>query len=170
MRQGPWRPGLRKPAVPCLSHAHGAGPSAGARAARSNPNTVGGASGDYVAQVAPGSLISTAEGSFMSVTPGIVETGIDPYTREPTHNAFTLQLNTNTFTTVCGRGPRLWNSLQNYPERRADDAVQLLQLRRRCKSQCARPSRQWGLLWDNEWRRAWDGLQDHPERHVDDAA
>ena len=38
----------------------------------------------------------------MSVTPGISETGADPNTGKTTPNAFTLQLNTNTFTTaVC---------------------------------------------------------------------
>ena len=58
----------------------------------------GGGSNDFVAQVTSG-LISTAEGSFLSVTPGITETGIDPYTGQATANAFTLQLNTNTFTT-----------------------------------------------------------------------
>jgi hypothetical protein len=63
-----------------------------------SPNTVGGGgTNDFVAQVASG-LISTAEGSFLTVTPGIIETGIDPYTGDAAHNAFTLQLNTNTFT------------------------------------------------------------------------
>ncbi|MGA3039240.1 MAG: choice-of-anchor tandem repeat GloVer-containing protein [Bryobacteraceae bacterium] len=63
-----------------------------------SPDTVGGGgSNDFVAQVTSG-FISTAVGSFLSVTPGITETGIDPYTRLPTANAFTLQLNTNTFT------------------------------------------------------------------------
>ena len=71
------------------------------RAGGSNPNTVGGGgSNDFAAQVS--GLISTAEGSFMSVTPGISETGADPNTGKTTPNAFTLQLNTNTFTTaVC---------------------------------------------------------------------
>jgi uncharacterized repeat protein (TIGR03803 family) len=60
----------------------------------------GGGSNDFAAQVS--GLISTAEGSFMSVTPGISETGADPNTGKTTPNAFTLQLNTNTFTTaVC---------------------------------------------------------------------
>jgi uncharacterized repeat protein (TIGR03803 family) len=68
------------------------------RAGGNGPDTVGGGgANDFVAQVTSG-FISTAEGSFLSVTPGITETGIDPYTGQATANAFTLQLNTNTFT------------------------------------------------------------------------
>ena len=63
---------------------------------------------DFVAQVSSG-LISTAEGSFLSVTPGISETGTNPNTNKTTPNAFTLQLNANIFTTspmsVCGSTP-----------------------------------------------------------------
>jgi hypothetical protein len=61
---------------------------------------VEGGTNDFVAQVTSG-LISTAEGSFLSVTPGITETGIDPYTGQATANAFTLQLNTNTLLLEC---------------------------------------------------------------------
>ena len=75
----------------------------------------GGGSNDFVAQVTSG-LISTAEGSFLSVTPGITETGIDPYTGQATANAFTLQLNTNTFTTpaisICA--PKSCNAWQQF--------------------------------------------------------
>src|SRR5580658_11267231 len=63
-----------------------------------DPDTVGGGgSNDYAAQAASG-LISTAVGSFMSVTPGITEMGKDP-TGKTSANTFSLQLNTNTFTT-----------------------------------------------------------------------
>jgi uncharacterized repeat protein (TIGR03803 family) len=72
-------------------------PAADARGGNSPDTVGGGGANDFVAQVTSG-FISTAEGSFLSVTPGITETGIDPYTRQPTANAFTLQLNTNTFT------------------------------------------------------------------------
>lgn len=72
-------------------------------------DTVGGTSGDFAAKV-PG-LIVTAEGSFISVTPGISEDGNSYYTppgtppncKVPTKtnvpNTFTLQLNTNIFPT-----------------------------------------------------------------------
>ena len=81
-----------------------------------NSDTVGNTSGDFAAQV-PG-LIVTAEGSFISVTPGISEEGNTYYTPPNTPpnncsvptktnvaNTFTLQLNTNIFpislTSVC---------------------------------------------------------------------
>jgi uncharacterized repeat protein (TIGR03803 family) len=69
-----------------------------------DPDTVGGGgSNDYAAQAASG-LISTAVGSFMSVTPGITEMGKDP-TGKTSANTFSLQLNTNTFTTpACENG------------------------------------------------------------------
>ncbi len=74
------------------------------RAGGTNPNTVGGGgSNDFAAQAASG-FISMAEGSFMSVTPGITETGTDPHTGKTAANAFTLQLNTNTFTTPACSG------------------------------------------------------------------
>jgi hypothetical protein len=68
---------------------------------RANPDTVGGASGDFAAKVASG-VISTAEGSFLSVTPGIFEAGIHPNSNNKgALNAFTLHLNTNTFATAA---------------------------------------------------------------------
>jgi uncharacterized repeat protein (TIGR03803 family) len=78
------------------------------RGRKAHPNTVGYTYGDFVAQVASG-FISTAEGSFASVTPGITETGTDPHTGKTNHNAFTLQLNSNTFTnqvttSLCSSG------------------------------------------------------------------
>jgi uncharacterized repeat protein (TIGR03803 family) len=75
-----------------------------------NPDTVGGGgTNDFAAQVS--GLILTAEGSFISVTPGISETG-NTYgsncsvTAMNVANAFTLQLNTNTFasTKACSSG------------------------------------------------------------------
>jgi hypothetical protein len=66
-----------------------------------NSDAVGGGSDDFTAQVP--SLIVTAEGSFISVTPGITEAGntysgcLDQ-TGTNVPNAFTLQLNSNTFT------------------------------------------------------------------------
>jgi len=73
-----------------------------------SPDTVGNNSGDWTAQV-PG-LISSAEGSFISVTPGITEMGntySPPNCAVPTGtnvaNAFTLQLNTNTFASTASK-------------------------------------------------------------------
>ncbi|HEX9110712.1 MAG TPA: hypothetical protein VF845_04490 [Terriglobales bacterium] len=62
------------------------------------PATVGGGgSTDFTAQSS--ALISTAEGSFNSVTPGISEaSGPAGGTSGTEANAFSLQLNTNTFT------------------------------------------------------------------------
>jgi uncharacterized repeat protein (TIGR03803 family) len=82
-----------------------------------NPDTVGGGgSNDFAAQVS--GLILTAEGSFISVTPGIGETGntYGPPNCSPiatnVANAFTLQLNTNTFpissTSVCSGPIQNW--------------------------------------------------------------
>jgi uncharacterized repeat protein (TIGR03803 family) len=87
--------------VPCA--APPSNPLPRPRGRKSSPNTVGATSGDFAAQVSSG-LISTAEGSFPSVTPGITEIGTAPKTGK-TANAFTLQLNTNTFTTpACNNG------------------------------------------------------------------
>jgi len=70
------------------------------------PNTVGGSIGNDVGpQVSP-FLISSAQGSFDSVTPATVtETG--PWSGNPTSaNAFTIQMNTQFFaTTVCTGHP-----------------------------------------------------------------
>jgi hypothetical protein len=66
------------------------------------PNTTGSGSGDISTQVS--GLISSAAGSFDSVTPAtITETGA--WRGSATADAFTLQLNTQFFpTTVCGGG------------------------------------------------------------------
>ncbi|MGA2132486.1 MAG: Ig-like domain repeat protein [Bryobacteraceae bacterium] len=81
------------------------------RGGKPKPNTVGGGgTNDISAQVS--GLISTAEGTFLRITPGATETG-NTYsgascsvpTATNVANAFTLQLNANTFTTsVCNSG------------------------------------------------------------------
>ena len=79
-------------------------PSAAAQPARSarhvEPAQVGGANGDYVAQV-PG-LISEATGTFSDVSSGISETGLVQNTGSPVKDAFSLQLNSQlNFTTAA---------------------------------------------------------------------
>ena len=57
---------------------------------------------DYSAEV-PG-LITSAVGSFPSVSPGATETGINPANNEPAPNTFSLQLNSNFFSTPACAG------------------------------------------------------------------
>jgi len=68
---------------------------------RAAPAKIGG-SGDYAAAV-PG-LISEATGSFKDVSPNITETGLVDNNKPPVANAFSLQLNTQFFSTPACSG------------------------------------------------------------------
>jgi hypothetical protein len=85
--------------------AFGPGRSAGT-ASRLRPAVVGGAGGDYVAQVAGN--ISQATGSFSHVSPGITENG-DWSSSAP--DQFSLQLNSNlsSLSVICQAGPNYAN-------------------------------------------------------------
>lgn len=64
----------------------------------------GGGANDFVAH--PGGFISAAEGSFVSVSPGITESGPTPNSGATVKDAYSLQLNTNNFfTKKCEGSP-----------------------------------------------------------------
>lgn len=70
-----------------------------------HPFTIGGGSGDFAARTS--AVTTSAEGRFLSVNPGITETGLVGGAGSPQSNTYSLQLNTDFFqsSTCSGLSP-----------------------------------------------------------------